>query len=749
MGNDTRLSDARTPSSHTHGNIQNGGTLQTNDITIASGDKLVVTDSSNSDKIARASLVFTESTTKFLREDGQFATPNYTTNTDSKVSSSNSTSKLFLVGTTSQNSSGQAGYSNSAVYATNGALVATTYNGLTLTKATTGFTIAGGTTSKTLTVNESYTLGAACAKGLSDSSSASAIGTGTNVTTERDIYYGLPTINNSHTYTSSTTIYAPTAGGTANIQALIGNGTTTAPKWVDISPSISITAGTASATPKINVTVLGQSGTAQSLTTASTSVYGATKLSSTSSSTEQGLAATPKLVYDSINSAASNYVAKSGDTMTGTLTTPELITTKLTAKDVNVTHLLTAEGIQTKNWTTVNMATIDGSFYIVPTVTAATANVKYTTNGTLEFTATGTSTFATNSLFINGDATNWTVNSLIMITGLIHIGSEDVSIGTLKGTLKGVNPTNKTLTLGGTITSSTGTNTPDILGLLTAGTTYTCKDIKVSIYSYYNNSHENLLGIMMTTAGTKNRTYIDIYDGTHQTNAKTDYYDSNTTYTEPVVRIGNLRGLPAMTNGEIPNGWGIYTTNGYFRGKISAESGHIGANATNKIVISDNNSNAAIYSGSHSTLASTNTGFYIGVDGISIGAKFKYIGGTTNTLTVDSITATNFSFNSGSISGSVTIGSGGSSITNSLAAKAAVNAEYSVDIVTSNFNPTATSGTLVTLTAKVTRVDGGSISGIKYQWFGDSTSLGSASTTATSYNVPWNTTYKTFTVEIS
>ena len=494
---------------------------------------------------------------------------------------------------------------------------------------------------------------------------------------------------------------------------------------------------------------MGQSGTAQSLTTASTSVYGATKLSSTSSSTEQGLAATPKLVYDSINSAASNYVAKSGDTMTGTLTTPELITTKLTAKDVNVTHLLTAEGIQTKNWTTVNMATIDGSFYIVPTVTAATASVKYTTNGTLEFTATGTSTFATNSLCINGDATNWTVNSLIMITGLIHIGSEDVSIGTLKGTLKAVNPTNKTLTLGGTITSSTGTNTPDILGLLTAGTTYTCKDIKVSIYSYYNNSHENLLGIMMTTAGTKNRTYIDIYDGTHQTNAKTDYYDSNTTYTEPVVRIGNLRGLPAMTNGEIPNGWGIYTTNGYFRGKISAESGHIGANATNKIVISDNNSNAAIYSGSHSTLASTNTGFYIGADGISIGAKFKYIGGTTNTLTVDSIAATNFSFNSGSISGSVTIGSGGSSITNSLAAKAAVNAEYSVDIVTSNFNPTATSGTLVTLTAKVTRVDGGSISGIKYQWFGDSTSLGSASTTATSYNVPWNTTYKTFTVEIS
>lgn len=54
---------ARTPTSHTHGNIQNGGTLQTNDITIASGDKLVVTDSSDSSKVARASVSFDGSTT--------------------------------------------------------------------------------------------------------------------------------------------------------------------------------------------------------------------------------------------------------------------------------------------------------------------------------------------------------------------------------------------------------------------------------------------------------------------------------------------------------------------------------------------------------------------------------------------------------------------------------------------------------------------------------------------------------------
>ena len=64
---------ARTPTSHTHGNITNGGALQTNDITIANGDKLVVTDSSDSNKVARASVAFDGSTAgKALTQKGTF-----------------------------------------------------------------------------------------------------------------------------------------------------------------------------------------------------------------------------------------------------------------------------------------------------------------------------------------------------------------------------------------------------------------------------------------------------------------------------------------------------------------------------------------------------------------------------------------------------------------------------------------------------------------------------------------------------
>ena len=61
----------RAAASHTHGNITNDGKLQTSDITIANGDKLVVTDSSDSNKVARASIAFDGSTTtRFLSKRG-------------------------------------------------------------------------------------------------------------------------------------------------------------------------------------------------------------------------------------------------------------------------------------------------------------------------------------------------------------------------------------------------------------------------------------------------------------------------------------------------------------------------------------------------------------------------------------------------------------------------------------------------------------------------------------------------------
>ena len=51
--NDSRLSDARTPTSHTHGQVTNDGAITSTAVTVASNDNIVITDSSDSNKIKR------------------------------------------------------------------------------------------------------------------------------------------------------------------------------------------------------------------------------------------------------------------------------------------------------------------------------------------------------------------------------------------------------------------------------------------------------------------------------------------------------------------------------------------------------------------------------------------------------------------------------------------------------------------------------------------------------------------------
>lgn len=67
--------NGKAASNHTHGNITNDGKLQTNDIDIANGDKLVVTDASDSNKVSRASISFDGTTeTQALTKKGTWKT---------------------------------------------------------------------------------------------------------------------------------------------------------------------------------------------------------------------------------------------------------------------------------------------------------------------------------------------------------------------------------------------------------------------------------------------------------------------------------------------------------------------------------------------------------------------------------------------------------------------------------------------------------------------------------------------------
>lgn len=76
MGNDTRLTDARTPTSHTHGNITNAGGITATGVDIASGDALVIVDASSTNQlVAKTSITFDGSTTtQALTKKGTFAT---------------------------------------------------------------------------------------------------------------------------------------------------------------------------------------------------------------------------------------------------------------------------------------------------------------------------------------------------------------------------------------------------------------------------------------------------------------------------------------------------------------------------------------------------------------------------------------------------------------------------------------------------------------------------------------------------
>lgn len=69
---DPRLTDARTPTAHTHGNISNDGKV-TATAAMGNGTALLFTTADGT--VTKASVAFGEGTTNFLREDGTFAAP--------------------------------------------------------------------------------------------------------------------------------------------------------------------------------------------------------------------------------------------------------------------------------------------------------------------------------------------------------------------------------------------------------------------------------------------------------------------------------------------------------------------------------------------------------------------------------------------------------------------------------------------------------------------------------------------------
>lgn len=117
------------------------------------------------------------------------------------------------------------------------------------------------------------------------------------------------TLNNASKAKTTASFYAPTAGGANNTQALVGAGTTTAPKWVNISTTLATsTAATASAGQKLKVTVLGQASSEVELSKATNALYGVTKLTDSYSSTDGTMATTGKALLAALQTLDVNAV---------------------------------------------------------------------------------------------------------------------------------------------------------------------------------------------------------------------------------------------------------------------------------------------------------------------------------------------------------------------------------------------------------------------------------------------------------
>lgn len=277
------------------------------------------------------------------------------------------------------------------------------------------------------------------------------------------------------------------------------------------------------------------------------------------------------------------------------LTAEQASITDLSAENAKITGILdVTEGeLHTNTWTNASIATVGGSLYITPTLESESGSFAMTSATDITFSSP-TTNFDWSNLY-TGDSSgeahrSWSVGSKVLITGEVA-GADGIllPLGTLKGDVKTIS--NTTLRVENITDAHNHVST--ILTNLWSSRGNTYANLKVSIYQWNDaNNTKFPLGIYITALGTNGKTFLDIYGG--YGNAYTTSYGG---LALPNLRIGNLNGLPMVGN-ITPQGWGIYTNNGFFTGTIVARQGKIGNGNAAWTIGNDSNTGAAyIYTG--------------------------------------------------------------------------------------------------------------------------------------------------------
>ena len=116
-----------------------------------------------------------------------------------------------------------------------------------------------------------------------------------------------------------------------------------------------------------------------------------------------------------------------------------LLVEDVTATNATVLGLLDVKGeLHTNTWTNSNIATIDGSFYITPTIGLPDGGTASVSANSISFAGTGYSldTIYTNEATSSTTSSvSWTVGSKILVTGEVEVNGEWMPFGTLTGLL--------------------------------------------------------------------------------------------------------------------------------------------------------------------------------------------------------------------------------------------------------------------------------------------------------------------------
>ena len=269
---------------------------------------------------------------------------------------------------------------------------------------------------------------------------------------------------------------------------------------------------------------------------------------------------------------------------------------ELTANNATVFGVMDVKGkLQTNQWEAASIANVGGNFYISPTGKSTAGTVTITRTSTATSTVAAKYSVAMSGTFgvSSTSSTIWAAGAYGMATGNVAVGTKKYPLGTCDGPLSNI--TTGTNTITGFTISNVESAALDIIfdenSSLISSNAISSKpgtDLQVSVYLGKDGSNYMPIGILLTSYGKDSKQYIDIYDGTHSAGT------SITGFAEPTVRIGDLSGLSPYSQSDgkytiTPSGWGIYTTQGYFRGEVYSEIGYIGGWTIDGTSIKTNN----------------------------------------------------------------------------------------------------------------------------------------------------------------